>query len=86
MRIGQVQSKQLLAVANDPARPVPDVTFETHYTLNVGGERVNLARHGTNHTPDNSYLRITMIRLRLLTCLAASLVAARLPAGNPAAD
>jgi len=56
VRIGQVQAKQLLASENDPARPVPDVTFETKHTLNVGGERVNLAWHGTNHTPDNSYI------------------------------
>ena len=56
VRIGQVQAKQLLASENDPARPVPDVTFETKHTLNVGGERINLAWHGTNHTPDNSYI------------------------------
>jgi glyoxylase-like metal-dependent hydrolase (beta-lactamase superfamily II) len=43
---------------NDPARPVPlpDVTFETHRTLHVGGERIDLAWHGTNHTPDNIYI------------------------------
>ncbi|HEV2257314.1 MAG TPA: MBL fold metallo-hydrolase [Streptosporangiaceae bacterium] len=56
VRIGQVQGKQLLASENDPARPVPDVTFETRHTLNVGGERIDLAWHGTNHTPDNSYI------------------------------
>ena len=37
VRIGQVQAKQLLAGENDQARPVPDVTFETNYMLNVGG-------------------------------------------------
>jgi glyoxylase-like metal-dependent hydrolase (beta-lactamase superfamily II) len=46
----------LLARDNDPARPVPDVTFETHRTLHVGGERIDLAWHGTNHTPDNIYI------------------------------
>jgi glyoxylase-like metal-dependent hydrolase (beta-lactamase superfamily II) len=56
VRIGQVQTKQLLASENDPARPVPDVTFETNLPLNVGGERVNLAWHGANHTPDNIYI------------------------------
>jgi glyoxylase-like metal-dependent hydrolase (beta-lactamase superfamily II) len=56
VRIGQTQTKQLLASENDPTRPVPDITFDTHYTLNVGGECVNLAWHGTNHTPDNSYI------------------------------
>jgi glyoxylase-like metal-dependent hydrolase (beta-lactamase superfamily II) len=56
VRIGQIQTKQLLASEKDPTRPLPDVTFDTSYALRVGGERVNLAWHGTNHTPDNSYI------------------------------
>jgi glyoxylase-like metal-dependent hydrolase (beta-lactamase superfamily II) len=56
VRIAQIQTKQLLASEKDPTRPLPDITFDTSYTLNVGGERVNLAWHGTNHTPDNSYI------------------------------
>jgi glyoxylase-like metal-dependent hydrolase (beta-lactamase superfamily II) len=55
-RIGQAETKRLLARDNDPTRPVPDLTFETHHTLRVGGERIDLAGHGTNHTPDNSYI------------------------------
>jgi glyoxylase-like metal-dependent hydrolase (beta-lactamase superfamily II) len=56
VRIGQTQTKQLLASEKDPTRPLPDITFDTSYTLRVGGERVELAWHGTNHTPDNSYI------------------------------
>jgi glyoxylase-like metal-dependent hydrolase (beta-lactamase superfamily II) len=55
-RIGQIGTKNLLASENDPTRPLPDVTFETSYELRVGGERVNLAWRGTNHTPDNTYI------------------------------
>jgi glyoxylase-like metal-dependent hydrolase (beta-lactamase superfamily II) len=55
-RIGQIQTKQLLASEKDPTRPLPDVTFDTAYTLRVGGEQVNLAWRGTNHTPDNIYI------------------------------
>jgi glyoxylase-like metal-dependent hydrolase (beta-lactamase superfamily II) len=55
-RIAQAQTKTLLARENDPTRPLPDITFDTSYTLRVGGERVELAWHGTNHTPDNSYI------------------------------
>jgi glyoxylase-like metal-dependent hydrolase (beta-lactamase superfamily II) len=55
-RVGQIETKRLLARDNDPTRPLPDVTFETHHTLLVGGERIDLAWHGTNHTPDNSYI------------------------------
>ncbi len=56
VRIGQIETKKLLASENDPTRPLPDVTFDTGYTLRVGGERVDLAWHGTNHTPDNIYI------------------------------
>src|SRR5580693_2075431 len=56
IRIGHIETKKLLASEKDPTRPVPDVTFDTSYTLRVGGERVDLAWHGTNHTPDNSYI------------------------------
>jgi len=55
-RIGQIETKKLLASEKDPTRPPPDVTFDTGYTLRVGGERVDLAWHGTNHTPDNIYI------------------------------
>jgi glyoxylase-like metal-dependent hydrolase (beta-lactamase superfamily II) len=55
-RIGHTENKRLLARDNDPTRPVPDVTFESRRTLRVGGERIELAYHGTNHTPDNIYI------------------------------
>ncbi|MFF5289812.1 MBL fold metallo-hydrolase [Paractinoplanes globisporus] len=55
-RIGHAENKRLLLRDNDPTRPAPDVTFEDRYTLRVGGERVELAWHGTNHTPDNIYI------------------------------
>ena len=58
VRVGHVETKRLLARDNDLARPVPlpDVTFATHRTLHVAGERIDLAWHGTNHTPDNIYI------------------------------
>jgi glyoxylase-like metal-dependent hydrolase (beta-lactamase superfamily II) len=56
VRIGQTETKKLLASEKDPTRPLPDVTFDTSYALRVGGERVDLAWHGTNHTPDNIYI------------------------------
>jgi glyoxylase-like metal-dependent hydrolase (beta-lactamase superfamily II) len=57
-RIGHTENKKLLARDNDPTRPVPDVTFESRRTLRVGGERIELAYHGTNHTPDNIYIHL----------------------------
>src|SRR2546430_2575801 len=53
VRVGSVENKRLLARDNDPARPVPDLTFDKHHTLLVGGERIRLAWQGTHHTPDN---------------------------------
>jgi glyoxylase-like metal-dependent hydrolase (beta-lactamase superfamily II) len=56
VRVGHTETRRLLARDDDPARPVPEVTFDRHRTLRVGGERVNLAWQGTNHTPDNIYI------------------------------
>jgi glyoxylase-like metal-dependent hydrolase (beta-lactamase superfamily II) len=56
VRIGHEETRRLLVRDNDAARPLPDVTFADTYTLEVGGERVELAWHGSNHTPDNIYI------------------------------
>ena len=56
IRIGHEETRRLLLRDDDPARPVPDVTFSDSYTLEVGGERVELAWHGPNHSPDNIYI------------------------------
>jgi glyoxylase-like metal-dependent hydrolase (beta-lactamase superfamily II) len=56
VRIGQIQTRELLASEHDPTRPLPDVTYEASYPLRVGGERVDLAWRGTNHTADNTYI------------------------------
>ena len=56
VRIGHEETRRLLLRDNDPARPVPEVTFADSYTLEVGGERVELAWHGPNHSPDNIYI------------------------------
>jgi glyoxylase-like metal-dependent hydrolase (beta-lactamase superfamily II) len=58
VRVGHAETRRLLARDNDPTRPVPDLTFDKHRTLHVGGERINLAWLGTNHTPDNIYIHL----------------------------
>ncbi|WP_405885333.1 MBL fold metallo-hydrolase [Streptomyces sp. NBC_01136] len=55
-RIGHTETRRLLLRDNDSARPAPNVTFEHRKTLRVGGERVELAYQGTNHSPDNIYI------------------------------
>jgi glyoxylase-like metal-dependent hydrolase (beta-lactamase superfamily II) len=56
IRVGHEETRRLLLRDDDPARPIPDLTFADQYTLEVGGERVELAWHGPNHTPDNIYI------------------------------
>ena len=54
--VGHEETRRLLLRDGDPARPVPEVTFAASYTLEVGGERVELAWRGSNHSPDNIYI------------------------------
>jgi glyoxylase-like metal-dependent hydrolase (beta-lactamase superfamily II) len=56
VRIGHEETRRLLEREGDPARPLPEVTFGDTYTLEVGGERVELAWRGSNHSPDNIYI------------------------------
>jgi glyoxylase-like metal-dependent hydrolase (beta-lactamase superfamily II) len=56
IRIGHEDTRRLLLRENDPTRPAPGVTFQENYTLNVGGERVELSHHGSNHSPDNIFM------------------------------
>jgi glyoxylase-like metal-dependent hydrolase (beta-lactamase superfamily II) len=52
-RIGHEETRRLLLRDNDPARPPNEETFQDKRTLKIGGERIDLAWHGANHTPDN---------------------------------
>ena len=56
VRVGHEETRRLLLRDNDPARPAPEVTFQDRYTLEVAGERVELAWHGPNHSPDNIFI------------------------------
>jgi glyoxylase-like metal-dependent hydrolase (beta-lactamase superfamily II) len=58
VRIGHTESRRLLLGYDDPTRPAPDVTFGDSYTLQVGGERVELAWRGTNHSADNVFIHL----------------------------
>ena len=56
VRIGHEECRRLLLRDNDPAKPPPEETFADRRTLEIGGERVELAWHGGNHSPDNIYI------------------------------
>jgi glyoxylase-like metal-dependent hydrolase (beta-lactamase superfamily II) len=57
-RIGHEETRRLLLRDNDPARPPPDEIFQDKRTLTIGGERIDLAWHGSNHSPDNIYIHL----------------------------
>jgi glyoxylase-like metal-dependent hydrolase (beta-lactamase superfamily II) len=57
-RIGHEETRKLLLRDDDPARPPPDETFQDRRTLEIGGERIELAWHGSNHSPDNIFIHL----------------------------
>lgn len=57
-RIGHEETRNLLLRDDDPARPPPEETFRDRRTLEIGGERIELAWHGSNHTPDNIFIHL----------------------------
>ena len=58
VRIGHEETRRLLLRDDDPARPAPEETFQDRRTLEIGGERIELAWHGSNHSPDNIYIHL----------------------------
>ena len=57
-RIGHEETRSLLLRDNDPARPPNEETFQDRRTLEIGGERIDLAWHGANHSPDNIIIHL----------------------------
>src|SRR5258705_4944107 len=49
VRIGHEETRRLLIRDNDPARPAPEEIFQDRRTLDIGGTRIELAWHGSNH-------------------------------------
>src|SRR5256885_2643309 len=58
VRIGHEETRRLLLRYDDPARPAPEETFQDRRTLEIGGDRIELAWHGSNHSPDNIFIHL----------------------------
>lgn len=56
IRIGYTETARLLREAGDPNRPLPDITFKDRHVLEFGEDRLELAFHGPNHSPDNIFI------------------------------
>ena len=57
-RIGHEETRRLLLRDDDPTRPPNEETFQDHRTLKIGGERIDLAWYGANHSPDNIMIHL----------------------------
>jgi glyoxylase-like metal-dependent hydrolase (beta-lactamase superfamily II) len=57
-RIGHGETRKLLLRDDDPARPPNEETFQDQRSLEIGGERIDLAWHGPNHSPDNIFIHL----------------------------
>jgi len=57
-RIGHEETRKLLLRDDDPARPPNEETFQDRRTLEIGGERIDLAWFGANHSPDNIIIHL----------------------------
>jgi glyoxylase-like metal-dependent hydrolase (beta-lactamase superfamily II) len=58
IRVGHEETRRLLLRDNDPSRPPNEETFQDRRTLEIGGERIDLAWRGANHSPDNIYIHL----------------------------
>ncbi len=54
--IAQKEASSALEERNDPNRPVPTVTFEDKYTLEVGNQKLELEYRGPMHEPGNIFI------------------------------
>jgi glyoxylase-like metal-dependent hydrolase (beta-lactamase superfamily II) len=57
-RIGHEETRRLLLRDDDPTRPPNEETFQDTRTLEIGGERIDLAWYGANHSPDNIIIHL----------------------------
>lgn len=54
--IAQKETASFLTQRNDPTRPVPTITFDDKYTLEVGNQKLELAYNGPMHEPGNIFI------------------------------
>ena len=64
--IGHARTSQELNRIGDPNRPVPTVTFEDSYALDVGSQRIELSYSGLNHTPGNIIIYLPNQKILML--------------------
>ena len=68
--IAQEETAKLLERYRDPRRPVPKVTFKDHYTLNAGGQTLQLDYHGPIHVAGNTFIYAPKQKVLMLVDVA----------------
>jgi glyoxylase-like metal-dependent hydrolase (beta-lactamase superfamily II) len=66
IRIAQRETHAKLSEIADPARRLPDVTFEDSFRLEVGGQVLEMHYRGDNHAPGNSFVHLPQQRVLML--------------------
>jgi glyoxylase-like metal-dependent hydrolase (beta-lactamase superfamily II) len=64
--VAHEETKKLLVRAKDRNRPVPSITFGDRYTLEVGGQMLELSYHGNGHEPGNIFIRAPKQRVLMV--------------------
>ena len=54
--ISHIETANTLTKRDDPNRPVPSITFEDKYTLEVGNQKLELQYNGPMHEPGNIFI------------------------------
>ena len=64
--IAHQEAADTLEKRNDPNRPIPTITFEDTYTLEVGTQRLELGYYGPMHEPGNIFIYAPNQRVLML--------------------
>ena len=66
VRIAHAETARLIHNEQDPARPMPTVTFNDRYTLTVGDQRLELSYPGVNHDAGNIIIHAPRQRVAMM--------------------
>ncbi len=66
IRVGHRLTAVELRRKNDPQRPVPTITFDDNYTLELGDQRIELSYPGLQHSPGNIFVYLPKQKVVML--------------------
>lgn len=69
VRIAHTATAERIRTAQDPGRPMPTVTFDDRYRLDLGGQRLLLSYPGANHEAGNILIHAPRQRAAMMVDL-----------------